>query len=108
MIRKLAEELATDSIVLGGNETRPLEEPSAPSIKTDATPDPDHGFTNHSGEGHAQTTQGVLDRTLSNAGAAAQQHETVLTRVLGDHVKRVSGSSATSQRAVRRFRGRKR
>jgi len=108
MIRKLAEELATDGAVPGGNDARPLDEPSAPAIKSDFTPDPDHGFTAHSGEGHAQTTAGVLSRSLTNYEPAAQDYERTMSRVLGDHVKNISGSSATSQRSVKRFQGRKR
>jgi hypothetical protein len=110
MIRKLAEELASNegATVQGANEVLPLDEPGKPPVKPSATPDPEHGFTQHSGEGHAQTTHGVLQRSLDNFNPAAQDYERVMTQVLGEHVKRVSGSSATSQRAVRRFRERKR
>jgi hypothetical protein len=106
MIRKLAEELATNPTVSGENEALPLKEPSAPAVKDTATPDPEHGFTEHSGEGHAQTTHGFLDRAFDTFSQAGKQHEQVLAGVLGDHVRRVSGSSSTSQRAVQRFRNR--
>lgn len=107
MIRKLAEELAMDSSpVAGDNNAAPLQEPKAPAVKPSATPAPDYGFTPHSSEGHAQSTHGFLDRSLSGFDQAARDYESTMAEALGSHVKRVSGSSSTSQRAVQRFRNR--
>lgn len=108
MIRKLAEELAMNPTLSGGpaDDPAPLEEPAAPATKPDNTPDPEHGFTEMSGHGHNQTMHRFLDRALGRFGSAAEQHNQVLSQVLGEHVKSISGSSATSQRAVQRFRER--
>jgi hypothetical protein len=110
MIRKLAEELANNEAgtVQGENNALPLDEPRAPALKSDATPDPEHGFTQHSGEGHARTSHGFLQRSLDQYRPATRDYERVMTQVLGEHVKQVSGSSATSQKAAQRFRERKR
>jgi len=108
MIRKLAEELASNPTVAGENDVAPIKDVSPPATKPDALPDPDHGFTSHSREGHARTNHGFLSRALGNYDTAARDHESVLSEVLGDHVRQVTGSSMMSQRAVRRFQGRKR
>lgn len=110
MIRKLAEELAMNSTLSGSeaDNPAPLESVPAPPTKPDNTLDPSYGFTEFSGERHDQTMHRFLDRALDNYDDAASQHEKVLTEVLGDHVKQISGSSATSQRAMKRFQDRSR
>lgn len=110
MIRKLAEELAMNPTLSGSeaDNPAPLHHVEAPPTKPDNTPDPEHGFTAFSGERHNQTMHRFLDRALGQFDEAASQHERVLTEVLGEHVKHTSGSSATSQRAMRRFRNRSR
>lgn len=110
MIRKLAEELATNPTLSGSeaDNPAPLNEVPAPPTKPDNTLEPQHGFTEFSGDRHDQTMHRFLDRALGQYDEAAKQHERVLTQVLGEHVKHTSGSSATSQRAMTRFRNRSR
>lgn len=110
MIRKLAEELAMGPTVSGSeaDNPAPLKEVAAPPSKDDATLEPGYGFTSFSGDAHRQTMHRFLGRALGEYDGAAEQHERTLTQVLGDHVKQTSGSSATSQRAMRRFQNRSR
>jgi hypothetical protein len=100
MIRKLAEELAMNEAVTGENEVRSNEE-SHPASQAGVE---DYGFTNLANEGNARTQVGVLSDALGDFSGHARRHQDALAAALGEHVRRVSGSSAISHAAVRRHK----
>lgn len=103
MIRKLAEELATNDLVPGTNDIRPAVEPAAPAAKATA----DHGtleqgWPKATNEGNNQTQAGVLSRALKGYSNGVRGHNDVLATALGAHVRKITGSSSLSRSAVRR------
>jgi len=103
---KLAQELGTNDIVTGENETAPLDPPDAPEGKPDMGFAPDYGFTDTTTHKHDETMHGTLDRTLDGYAGATRDYNDSMSRILGEHVRSTSGSPAVTQRAVRRFRDR--
>lgn len=103
MIRKLAEELATNDLVLGSNDIRPQEEPNPPAAK--ATADHaslEHGWTPHANATNNQDQAGVLSRTLKGYKDESRQYNNILATHLGEHVRKLTGSPSMSRSAVQR------
>lgn len=103
---KFAEDLDTNDLVLGENETAPLDPDAPPEAKEDSTIAPEFGFTENTTNTHNETMHGTLDRTLDEYGSATKDYNSSMARILGSHVRTTSGSPAVTKRAVQRFLGR--
>ena len=102
MIRKLAIELATnDQVKDETNDIRPANEPDAPPAKEDASVTR-YGFTPEQNENNLQGQLGVLSRAMSGYKDHVRGFNDSLSKALGDHVRKITGSSSQSLAAVRR------
>ena len=103
MIRKLAEELATNDLVPGTNDIRPLEEPAAPADKPTAREYAlEHGWPESTTETNKQDQGGVLSRTLKGYKDEARSYNNILATHLGEHVRKLTGSTSMSRSAIQR------
>lgn len=102
MIRKLAEELAMNSVVQGTNDIRPLPEPAAPETYPEADTTSRYGFPDHTRERDNQGQVGVLSRALAGYADQSRQYQNALAENLGEHVRKTTGSVTMSRSAVRR------
>lgn len=103
MIRKLAEELAYADGVTTTDTIRSREESSPPS-KSDEGLLERCGFTDTARKAHERDSAGVLSDLLGGYGDAVGGHQNDIARHLGEHVRKITGSSAISQSAVWRSR----
>lgn len=104
MIRKLAEELTTNTLVTGTNDIRPLDPPAAPAAKPSASVMAEHGGTGTAEETNNQDQAGVLSRALSGYDQGVNDYNGALADALGDHVKKLTGSVTLSRSAVGRHK----
>lgn len=97
MIRKLAEELATNPGVSGTNNIRPADPGQPPALK----PDMQGPFSDLVVGRHAEGKQGVLDRGFEQYPSMVGDYKNTIGALLSAKIEEISGSSAASQAVAR-------